>query len=386
MRLSDWNAAAFDGANVRNALVTALIVGPILTAINQGDAILNGAGVAWVKLALTFLVPYSVATVAGANAALRDAVKYAALMTELEQAHAKKQAAESEAREAESPDLDLGGLVSPLSEAIDTTTRIRDNAVQVNTRSKARKSFLADLTELSQSVADEVGRIESMAADSRQALQSIHESVDAIAGHVDVIVQRSEQGAALVRDVETAIQRFNAEFTEIDRMSQQISDIAAQTNLLALNATIEAARAGDAGKGFAVVANEVKSLATTSGKSADEIKRLLAALSESASDVEAKIGELASQLDSATTDSRDSKNRVLQISEQVAEAAGSAGRTASQANEQLSDFRKVIERLGSVQEDTEKAIAGSATNIELADGVLQRLTDTRESLNGAAQG
>ncbi len=46
----------------RRSLMTALVVGSILTAINQGDVILAGLTPNLLKIGLNFLVPFCVAT------------------------------------------------------------------------------------------------------------------------------------------------------------------------------------------------------------------------------------------------------------------------------------------------------------------------------------
>jgi hypothetical protein len=46
----------------RRSLYVALLVGTILNLINQGDALLGVAPVNWVKVLLTYLVPYAVST------------------------------------------------------------------------------------------------------------------------------------------------------------------------------------------------------------------------------------------------------------------------------------------------------------------------------------
>jgi len=63
-------AITFGGRQLRRSLAVALIVGTVLNAINQGPEIWAGQmPVAW-KLALTYLVPFCVASY-GSYSALR---------------------------------------------------------------------------------------------------------------------------------------------------------------------------------------------------------------------------------------------------------------------------------------------------------------------------
>jgi hypothetical protein len=62
---SRWKAAcscATSNGVPRRALVVALIVGTVLNLINQGDALLAGNSIDWLKILLTYCVPYAVCT------------------------------------------------------------------------------------------------------------------------------------------------------------------------------------------------------------------------------------------------------------------------------------------------------------------------------------
>jgi len=55
-------ALAFSDGVPRRALIVALTVGTVLNLINQGDALIAGRALDWLKIALTYIVPYCVNT------------------------------------------------------------------------------------------------------------------------------------------------------------------------------------------------------------------------------------------------------------------------------------------------------------------------------------
>lgn len=55
------SCAMSDGVPTRS-LGVALVVGTVLNLINQGDAIVAMEGVSWLKIVLTYCVPYAVCT------------------------------------------------------------------------------------------------------------------------------------------------------------------------------------------------------------------------------------------------------------------------------------------------------------------------------------
>jgi methyl-accepting chemotaxis protein len=192
-------------------------------------------------------------------------------------------------------DLAGGDLTRPLAEAFPAdyeTLRLDFNA-SLETLSQtigqvvdASESIRARSTEISTASEDLSRRTENQAAaleETAAALDELTASVKSAADgarEVEGIVRQARQSAD---ESGVVVQGAVAAMAEIEKSSEQISqiigaidDIAFQTNLLALNAGVEAARAGDAGKGFAVVASEVRALAQRSSGAAKEIKTLIA--------------------------------------------------------------------------------------------------------------
>jgi hypothetical protein len=73
---SDWRFAcscAVSEGVPRRSLYVALIVGTVLNLINQGDALLGMTPINWLKLILTYCVPYAVCTYGAVSYQLKKA-------------------------------------------------------------------------------------------------------------------------------------------------------------------------------------------------------------------------------------------------------------------------------------------------------------------------
>ncbi|WP_179954052.1 methyl-accepting chemotaxis protein [Denitrobaculum tricleocarpae] len=366
--------------------MTALVVGPVLTAINQGDAILAGAGLDFGKAALTFVVPFVVAT-AGAVQAKRSGA-----LQRSSDAPSPNHAASASAEPPVTPAPQRGTLVDSghsrptlhpglLTEASEMVGTIKGNAVKVNTASKARIAFITDLITASQDVKSEVGAIQDLASAIDSSLHAAHQNAGEVVIHARSIASNAEEGVTLSDNVVTSINRLQEDFSQITEISQGIGAIAKQTNLLALNATIEATRAGDAGKGFAVVAAEVKTLANNAGQSAEQINGVLGDLSQSIDEVLKHLEQLSKNLKHALEASAQGQSQTGKISEAIDEAVNVAKQTASQAGAQAERFSSVADRLDQIKQDAEAAVTGSGKNIELTDGVLDKLEAAKRQMS-----
>jgi len=69
-----WTFATAEGLP-RRACTVAVVVGTVLNIINQGDMIISGGTINWLKLLLTYLVPYGVCTYGAVSAQLVQSKK-----------------------------------------------------------------------------------------------------------------------------------------------------------------------------------------------------------------------------------------------------------------------------------------------------------------------
>ena len=164
---------------------------------------------------------------------------------------------------------------------------------------------------------------EAMSRNIRASEESLTKAMD----YVDTMSKESLQA-------KIAVSKVAESSTNISRILEVISSIAAQTNLLALNAAIEAARAGEQGRGFAVVADEVRALASKTQSSTDDISVLIDALQKEVHSASNIIDKGAERAQMAVTQTEQALSSLNSMVSQIEEISGQITHIATAAEEQ----------------------------------------------------
>jgi methyl-accepting chemotaxis protein len=236
----------------------------------------------------------------------------------------------------------------------------------------------------------------SQADASRRRTETVQlvlaEAAVQITTSVRAIERNAERQTAAVELI-AELERRAKDIGEITRSVSRISD---QTNLLALNAAIEAARAGDHGRGFAVVAEEVRALAETSEKSAQDVEGLAEAIQV---DVRGVVETVRASGENAMTEARaggavvaalttirDNLAGVAEGAQETLTAALEAERAAQEAERGVEIVASAAEQQSAAASEAQLAIQQQSRALEQGQTAAQALADVAETLRSGSAG
>ncbi len=231
----------------------------------------------------------------------------------------------------------VGKIVSELGTSASDLQR---NAASLTSTSQ-------ETSQLSVAVASATEEASASVATVASASEELSASIEAINQQVATSRQIALEAVEEVKTTNTSLSALTDAAAQIGDVMQLIQNIAGQTNLLALNATIEAARAGEAGKGFAVVANEVKALATQTGKATQDIAEKIQVMQDvSATVIQAvqSVSETVERINSATANITEAVQQQKLATQEISSSVQSASSGTSSVTADIVSVKDVAER------------------------------------------
>ncbi|MBY7997334.1 methyl-accepting chemotaxis protein [Vibrio fluvialis] len=242
-----------------------------------------------------------------------------------------------------------------------------DHTTMMATSVQEMVATIGEISESTNVAAEGVQQAVRNAENGRSVVESTLKNID----QLSTTLQSSQQSIASLND---HVEKIGGAVTIIQ-------SIAEQTNLLALNAAIEAARAGEQGRGFAVVADEVRSLATRTHQSTEEITKVVSAIQAQMSLVISDIDQCNSQGQETLHASHQLDESLRQIISDMSTIQANSERIASAIEEQGIVMNQVSGSIAELNTISENNMHSAQEVLSEVDSVSQQARQMDEAVS-----
>lgn len=266
-----------------------------------------------------------------------------------------------------------------LHEVTSASAQVAAAAVQLAaTSEQTREQVRVEQSETDQvatAMNEMTATVEEVARHAAEAARAAHETDQETEAGGQVVTQTITAIDLLAQEVESAsevIVRLSKDSEEIGAVLDVIRGVAEQTNLLALNAAIEAARAGEQGRGFAVVAAEVRTLASRTQSSIQDIQEKIERVQNGSAGAVAVMEKGQSMARESVIQAQRAGESLQAISASITSINDMNRQIASAAEEQSAVAEEINRNIHNISQTVDQTSVGS-TQIAAASEQLSNL-------------
>ena len=276
-----------------------------------------------------------------------------------------------------------GTLIYKVQSAASTISKMAAESLTMSEETNKNVASQGSQTDIVSTAVTEmeaaVYEIASHASNTSDEVTKVTEQAETNMSNMNLNLEFVNTLRASLDSASNVIQELSTESLKIGEVVEAIQGITEQTNLLALNAAIEAARAGEHGRGFAVVADEVRSLATSTQKSATEINQMIESLQKKASEavtiVESNL-EYADQSVNQTVATSESLKEMLVGLKTINDMSSSIATASEEQSTVVKEVAQTIVNIADMAAD----ISSCSTEAAKSSVTLNELSNEQASL------
>ena len=257
--------------------------------------------------------------------------------------------------------------------SLQTANTIYDNATKVNNASKKRLANIENTKKLVDGFISQSIEIKGIAQKSDAIANDTLRSTTQSSEYINRLCETLQSNHESTNEFQTQISDLYGKISAIGSLVAAIKDIADQTNLLALNAAIEAARAGEHGRGFAVVADEVRKLATSTNKSADQVQLEMRLIMGISNEIMERQEGMIEGIENSVTLAEETVTILNNLGVNATNNKKEVSIALKCIDTQLKDSQTIKDDMNQLVEDTKHAIDGSNNNATLAQSLIADL-------------
>ncbi len=257
-----------------------------------------------------------------------------------------------------------------------TSDQLKNTSQQLATSSEKTIRELRVQKEETEQVATAMNEMTATVSEVARNAQFASEAAKAVDHRVDeggVLVNNSVKSVLdlhhEIEETAQVISLLSQESKEIGKVLDVIRSIAEQTNLLALNAAIEAARAGEQGRGFAVVADEVRTLASRTHVSTEEIRGMIERLQTGVANAVTTMEKSRTEAQSTVSFTKDTEAILGVIKNSVSDVNGLNLQIATAAEQQSHVAEEINRNVIKINEVTDITVT-AISQVERCSGEL----------------